>query len=125
MVGTFGDQCPHQFGPIESIDYRDGGDVGNIGDILQNPRAQENRVCIEDIEEERENNNSRWPETGTNVPNVPTASATDTKQETLVVGTLSANVPTTSPPGPHAENRGGIDLARLAIAPPTPSEDPP
>ena len=125
MVGTFGDQCPHQFGPIESIDCRDGGDVGNIGDILQNPRAQENRVCIEDTEEERENDNSRWPETGTNVPNVPTASATDTKQETLVVGTLSANVPTTSPPGPHAENRGGIDLARLAIAPPTPSEDPP
>jgi len=59
-------------------------------------------------------------------PMFPTShrSATDTKQETLVVGTLSANVPPRPHQVPTPENRGGIDLARLAIAPPTPSEDP-
>jgi hypothetical protein len=125
VVGTFAEQRPHQFGPIESIDYGDGGDCGDVGDISGNPRAQENRVCTEDIAGERENSINRWPETGTNVPTVPTASATDTKHETSMVGTLPANVPTRSPEGPHAEDGGAIDLARLAIAPGTSGEDPP
>ena len=124
VVGTSADQRPHQFGPIESIDYGDGGDCGDVGDISGNPRAQENRVSVEDIARERENNISRWPETGTNVPTVPTASATETKHETSMVGTLPTNVPTKSPERPHAEHRGTIDLARLNIAPTT-GEDPP
>ena len=125
MVGTFADPRPHQFGPIESINYGGGGDVGNIGDVSRNSRAQENRVCLEDIEGERKNNNSGWPESATNVPNVPTASATDTKQETSLVGTLTANVPTTSPPGTHGECRDELDSARPATAPLTIGEEPP
>ena len=125
VVGTFADQRPHQFGPIESIDYGGGGDGGDIGDIPRNSRAQENRVCIEDIEREREKNISRWPETATNVPTVPTASATDTKQGTLMVGTLAANVPTTSPQRPHVEHPCEIDPTRPAIAPVTIGEEPP
>ena len=124
VVGTFADQRPHQLGPIESLDYGGGGDCGDVGDVSRNPRAQENRVPVEDIARERENNISRWPETGTNVPTVPTASATETKHERSMVGTLPANVPTKSPEGPHAEHRAAIDLARLDIAPTT-GEDPP
>ena len=125
VVGTFADPRPHQFGPIESIDYGGGGDGGDMGDVPRNSRAQENRVCIEDIEGERENNISRWPESATNVPTVPTASATDTKQGTLRVGTLAANVPTTSPQRPHVEHPCKIDPSRPAIAPVSIGEEPP
>jgi hypothetical protein len=124
VVGTFGEQCYHHLSPIESIGYGDGGDVGNIGDISWNSRAQENRVCLEEIEGERENNNSGWPESATNVPNVTTASATDTKQETSLVVTLPANVPATSPPGPHIR-RGELVPARAVTAPVTVGEKPP
>ena len=125
MVGTFADPRPHQFGPIESIGYGDGGDGGDMEDVPRNSRAQENRACTEDIEGERENNISRWPESATHVPTVPTAPATDTKQGTVMVGTLAANVPTTSPQRPHVEHPCEIDPTRPAIAPVTIGEEPP
>jgi hypothetical protein len=103
MVGTSLDQCPHQLLPIESIGYGDGGDSGDSGDITRNSRAGENHACREHIHDEKENNISRWPESATNVPTVPTTPATDTKHEHLMVGTLAERSPHHVPTG--AEQR--------------------
>lgn len=116
--GDIADQRPHSLGPIDPISCGGNGDVGDVGDVFPSPRAEETQqfACGE-VETERENAIREGAESGNNVPNVPKASATKTKDAIYVMGTFGGNVPITSPSRPQMADCGGIDLAALPEAP--------
>ncbi|MCZ2154730.1 MAG: hypothetical protein LC114_12655 [Bryobacterales bacterium] len=119
VVETLADQRLHHIEPLESADYGDGGDVG---DVVVTPNARERKKREGSIEigaEERECADfiQKSSGDGENVSHVSTASATDTKGSNLMVETLGQErlhqVSTKSPPRPSTAGGGGIDLARL------------
>ncbi|MBA3973372.1 MAG: hypothetical protein C0504_04030 [Candidatus Solibacter sp.] len=121
--GDLADQRPHSLGPIDPISYGDHGDVGDVGDVFPSPRAGKTQQCAcGEVETERENVIREGGETGNNVPNVPMASATKTKDGIYVMGTFGGDVPITSPSRPQTDDRGGIDLTTL---PESPGKEPP
>jgi hypothetical protein len=129
ILGTLPDQRPQALGPIESMSSEQFGDVGDVGDVSRESRARETHTVCPDINTEetaRENSVEHPAQTGENVPNVPIAPVTHTKEGRLSLGTFGRqrphDVPTTSPCGKLASV---VDLAKLPAGPDSRGKDPP
>ena len=131
VVETLADKRLHHLGPIESAEYRDGGDVGDGGDVPAESRAREIHGDRDIGGKEGACEKSEEPIAGggKNVPNVSTVSASDTKSSNLTVETFGRQrlhqVPTTSEQRPHGETGGAIDLANLPDLAQGTGKDPP
>ena len=115
IEGNVSGQRSPSLDPINPIVYRDEGNVGNVGNLFLSSRAGKNErdACIGATEAEIEKATEGCPETGSNVPHVPLASATKTKEAACLRGTFGANVPLTFSPRSPATSCTGIDLAKL------------
>jgi hypothetical protein len=107
--------------PIDPITYKDPGNLGNLIPFSREEK-EEIHVCIGDVERECEKVIEGGRETGYEVPQVPLASATETKHTSCVRGTSDAEVPLRFPQGSPARDSTVIDLAKL---PETAGREPP
>ncbi len=119
-VGDLAEKRPHSLGPIDPITCRQFGDVGDVGDLF--PASSREEISLTHSCTDTCESGAHIKESPENVPNVPIAPVTETKQTDSVMGTFSANVPITSPQRPQPGNRGAVDLAKL---PETAATEPP
>ncbi|HPT28600.1 MAG TPA: hypothetical protein PLZ95_19430, partial [Bryobacteraceae bacterium] len=123
LEGNLTGQGSPSLDPIDPITYRDPGNLGNLGNLFPFSREEEKEiVCIGDVERECEKEIEGGREIGPEVPQVPLASATDTKHTSCVRGTSDAKVPLRFPPGSPPKDASVIDLANL---PGTADREPP
>ena len=114
LEGNLTGQGSPSLDPIDPITYKDLGNLGNLGNLFPFSREEKKEIVfIGDVERECEKVIEEGGETGPEVPQVPLASATDTKHTSCVRGTSDAKVPLRFPAGSPARDSIAIDLAKL------------
>ncbi len=120
LEGNLTGQGSPSLDPIDPITYEGPGNLGNLFPSSRKEKKQ--TACIGDVERECEKVMEGGGETGSEVPQVPLASATETKHASCVRGTSDAKVPLRFPSGSPAKDSTAIDLAKL---PETSGREPP